>query len=169
MVLLAPLRLHRLLFSHKSDSLENASHTSKITPVEFFAQITALGYVAFPTSTIELMPTFEGNLFYYVLSKMLRCLLSVWVIALLKQSSHIIGGSVRSLSCTQITWFTLPYSRLLSKTWKDQRVIFSFYFDCNVLALPLLCFFCYFVIYFSNLTFKQYFPNTVTMLLATFD
>ena len=169
MVLLALLRLHRLLFSHKSDSLENASHTGKITPVEFFAQITALGYVAFPTSTIELMPTFEGNLFYYVLSKMLRCLLSVWVIALLKQSSHIIGGSVRSLSCTQITWFTLPYSRLLSETWKDQRVIFSFYFDYYVFALPLLYFFCYFVIYFSNLTFKQYFPNTVTMLLATFD
>lgn len=37
------------------------------------------------------------------------------------------------------------------------------------IPLPLLCFFCYFVIYFSNLTFKQYFPNTVTMLLATFD
>ena len=133
MVLLALLRLHRLLFSHKSDSLGNASHTSQITPVEFFAQITALGYVAFPTSTIELMPTFEGNLFYHVLSKMLRCLLSVWVIALLKQSSHIIGGSVRSLSCTQITWFPLPYGRLLSETWKDQRVIFSFYFDCCVL------------------------------------
>ena len=49
----------------KSDSLWNAGHTSQITPEGFVAciiQTAALGYVAFPTSTIELMLTFEGNL-----------------------------------------------------------------------------------------------------------
>ena len=40
-VSLAPLRLHRLLFLHKSDSFGNAAHTSQITPVEFVSQTAA--------------------------------------------------------------------------------------------------------------------------------